>query len=429
MKKMMMGKATGKGLDIKSSCASRGNICTYNPFLPLCEVNHKEMAWNSLRDGEVFRVFYLSQHSRMEAGEKLLLTKACMLHDMRLLNDGYSNPTENELFMGNRVCNAADLEVIMVDDYAPKVYALDISERLLWEAYVMQQDCTRPEGSEWDIGSRLGFHRLGLETQFNVNSLQNTHTGFGISIGGPKTVLYQIDESSPMEPRTLVMAYEEHGDVNPIVQDLDCLLFATRGVHFDNIPPKQLEFVRWCLQHIEETLEKQKSTRQHVCWTETWFEILSSNMKTLQTFPRMPLYGFGDSVTHRIFGNVITRLQATGCVRHGAECFNYFFPQQLEDRFLVISDTLPGGTPWKYVNVKELQDLLCDKIDEGYTFPLNPKWVLWDSGWKKVYEKLLASDNLSIQDSLNCWLPPESGLREDIDRIWNEYSCDLVEDK
>jgi len=421
MKKMMMGVATGKGLDIKLPCATRGNINTYVPLLPLCEDNHhKEMTWNSLRDGEVFRVFYRSQHSRMEAGEKLLLTKACMLHDMRLINDKYSNPTENELFMRNRVCNTADLEVIMVDDYAPKVYALDVSERLLWEAYVMQQDCTRPEGSEWD----LGIDSALAVTQLNINSLQNTHTGFFRSPEGTKAVLYQIDESSPMEPRTLVMAYEERGDVKPVVQDLDCLLFATRGVQFDDMSQKQLQLMKWCLRHIEESLEKQKSTRQQVCWPETWFEVFSSNKETLQKFHPVPLYGFGDPVTYRIFENVIKRLQATGCVRHGAECFNYFFPKQLEDSFLVISDTLPGDTPWKYVNVKELQDLLCDKIDEGYTFPLNPKWVLWDSGWKQVYKKLLASDNLNIQYSLKGWLPPESGVRKDIDRIWNEYSPD-----
>jgi hypothetical protein len=70
----------------------------------------------------------------------------------------------------------------------------------------------------------------------------------------------------------------------------------------------------------------------------------------------------------------VSRLNETGCVRHGAECFNWFFPQEIDDRFLVISDTLTDSVKWKMVNVQELQDLLIAKIEEGFTFPINPKW-------------------------------------------------------
>ena len=84
---------------------------------------------------------------------------------------------------------------------------------------------------------------------------------------------------------------------------------------------------------------------------------------------------------------------------------------------LVISDTLPGNVKWKYVNVPELQDILITKIGEGFTFPINPKWVLCDPGWRRVYDKLLASKKPNVQDSINCWLPPETGLREEIDAI------------
>ena len=34
----------------------------------------------------------------------------------------------------------------------PPAWGLDISERLFWEAYIMMQDCSRPSGTEWDIG-------------------------------------------------------------------------------------------------------------------------------------------------------------------------------------------------------------------------------------------------------------------------------------
>lgn len=34
-----------------------------------------------------------------------------------------------------------------------------------------------------------------------------------------------------------------------------------------------------------------------------------------------------------------------------------------------------------------------------------------------MYNKLLASNHPNVQDSLNCWLPPGSGLRQKIDQI------------
>jgi hypothetical protein len=34
-----------------------------------------------------------------------------------------------------------------------------------------------------------------------------------------------------------------------------------------------------------------------------------------------------------------------------------------------------------------------------------------------VYSKLLASNKNNVQDSINCWLPPDTGLREEIESI------------
>lgn len=100
---------------------------------------------------------------------------------------------------------------------------------------------------------------------------------------------------------------------------------------------------------------------------------------------------FKDPTSYNIIRGAVHRLRNNGAVRHGPECFNFSFPQaQMEDDlFLVISDTLPGKVPWKYVKSDELIDILCQKVDEGFTFPLNPKWVLCDRGWKRVYDKLL----------------------------------------
>merc|ERR1712194_491297 len=105
-------------------------------------------------------------------------------------------------------------EVRMVDDSAPNVYGLEIEEKLFWEAYVMQKDCHRPEGSEWDTGTKylLNFMLLNLRALQGVNS---TH------VWGPPArtgyTLYQKSSSSAMDARTLVMACEEGENVRLVV--------------------------------------------------------------------------------------------------------------------------------------------------------------------------------------------------------------------
>jgi len=58
------------------------------------------------------------------------------------------------------------------------------------------------------------------------------------------------------------------------------------------------------------------------------------------------------------------------------------------------------------------------QVDQGFTFPLNPKWVLCDGmKWYKLYQKLLNSKSKETQQSMNIWYPPDSGLRDQIERV------------
>ena len=91
----------------------------------------------------------------------------------------------------------------------------------------------------------------------------------------------------------------------------------------------------------------------------------------------------------------------------------------MDDKFLVISDTLPGQVPWKYVDINELKEILSEKIDDGFAFPLNPKWVLCDEGWKDLYDKLLASEKPNVQDAMNVWYPAD--VRKRIDAISSKH--------
>jgi hypothetical protein len=114
-----------------------------------------------------------------------------------------------------------------------------------------------------------------------------------------------------------------------------------------------------------------------------------------------------------------------GAVRHGAECFNYYFPQDLDEEFLVISQDLPGKDHWTYMNAEEVQDFLSARIRDGYTFPLNLKWVLCD-GWGRIYDELIASDRAEVKESLNTWFPPDSGIREKIADIRKRFPRGFV---
>lgn len=132
--------------------------------------------------------------------------------------------------------------------------------------------------------------------------------------------------------------------------------------------------------------------------------------------------------TYGIVENAVDALQGSGAVRHGAECFNFYFPQDLDDEFLIVSESLTDDPKWRYVGVEELQDFLFERVKEGYTFPLNPKWVLCDDArWKELYDCLLTSNAPYVQESLEAWIP--NNVREKIEAIRARHPDGFVSDK
>ena len=110
----------------------------------------------------------------------------------------------------------------------------------------------------------------------------------------------------------------------------------------------------------------------------------------------------------------VDRLSKTGALRHGAECFNFYFPQELDNEYLIIWEGFERGS-WKYVDESNLRKFLSRRIDDGYSFPLSPKWILADPGWYDLWEKMNASKAATA--ALNSWFPPESGLRERMAKV------------
>lgn len=132
--------------------------------------------------------------------------------------------------------------------------------------------------------------------------------------------------------------------------------------------------------------------------------------------------------SYEIVENAVDFLQDSGAVRHGAECFNFYFPQDLDDEFLIVSESLPDEPKWRYVGVEELLDFLFERVKEGYTFPLNPKWVLCDDErWKKLFDYLLASDAPNVQESLEAWMP--HSVRDKIEAVRARHPNGFVSDK
>jgi len=415
IKNMMLGVASGKGLDIKGKSAKKGNISSYVPFIQIYEDEHKDYMRAFLNDGRVVRVFYHSEEARMEALEMIFDIKEYMIFSARdamdILRNEFANADDQELAMKNLVYDDTNLAVDFVNTYVDSsqpVFGLDISERLFWESYVTMQDCSRPANTEWDIGR-------GSEPVYMDKNFKSIRTV--AKPGEPKVVVWQMSKDSPMQPRTLLIAYEEFGTVKPVVSDFDCFLLGSRGVKYDKpISQDQVELTKWTVRNIGKVLDDRATSGSTAGWMSTWFKV-QKNAVLDGYSPKTPPYGHGDPTSYDIVKVAVSRLQDTGCVRHGAECFNLYTPQDIDDVFLVISDTLPGNVKWKKVNVEELQEILIAKIDEGFTFPINPKWVLCDAGWKRVYNKLLASQHPNVQDSLNCWFPRETRLREKIEVI------------
>jgi hypothetical protein len=127
----------------------------------------------------------------------------------------------------------------MLDQYAEcasGAWGIELPERLLWEGFVMRQDISHPPGWETGRPSEPAFMDL------NLHAVRER--------GEPSTCIWQYDAGDPMNPRGLLIAYEED-EVKPVASDLDAFLIGSRGVDFEPLPDDQCELVRWLFKNIE----------------------------------------------------------------------------------------------------------------------------------------------------------------------------------
>mmetsp|Transcript_15220 Transcript_15220/g.22426 ORF Transcript_15220/g.22426 Transcript_15220/m.22426 type:complete len:607 (+) Transcript_15220:125-1945(+) len=417
IRKMMCHEGVGKGLDIKGKSAKKGKLSGFVPFLQIYKEQHKHMI-RSLPKEARMRIFYPTKEARNIVIDTLTpIAKEMMktVSEAKLFSVGdvLVDSFDKKCLDCIQKWDMADPSIKLLEDCAPNCYGIELAERLFWEGYVMRQNCGRDSDNETGRPSEPAFQDM------NFTSLRQPPKE-----NAPRAVVWQFaDPENPMSPQDLLMAYEENGKVSPVVSDFDCFLVGTRRVSFEsNLPEDQVELLNWSISQIESILESSVSEKS---WTSQWLGVLKK--EALKGFhPEMPQFGFGDPKSYNIMKYGAGRLDETGAVRHGAECFNYYFPQELDEQFLIICNNLPGKLPWKYVNARELQGFLHGKIDEGFTFPLNPKWVLCDHGWKCVYDRLIRSESPSVQKSMNIWYPRESGIREKIDAIHSRHPLGFI---
>ncbi|CAE7875021.1 PKAR, partial [Symbiodinium sp. KB8] len=247
----------------------------------------------------------------------------------------------------------------------------------------------------------LHGHALRLPESRNLHAVRDEKTT-------PQVVLYQFDSSDPMNPLGLLIAYAE-SSVKPVVSDFDTFTVGSKGFRYAGFPEKQIELIHWSLKHTKRLLE----APDHKGWTSRWLEVLKQEAN--QGFhPNVPKFGFGDDVSCSLVEDVVHETNACGAVRHGAECFNFYFPQELDQEFLIVWDGFKDP-PWRNVSELELRDFLKKRVDDGYTFPFNPVWPIRDSGWYEVVQKLRATSEGKA--TLESWYPAKTGILDEIDRI------------
>jgi len=362
--KMLSGSAVGKGLNVKGKSAKQGVLSGFVPFCQISDNKHRPMLEKSPK-GARLKLFFKTKAGKDEAQMKMQNIMKSM--DQRLIEIR---------------------EVREVKDYEPKAYGVDIPEPLLREAY-LEQDLSPVMG--WETGRRSEPAFMDM----NLHAVRDDTE--------PKVVLFQWDDGDPMNPRGLLIAYAEEF-VKPVVSDFDTFLVASKGVDYQPVPDDQMKIVAWMLEQAENIL----TTPDHNPWTVRWLDVIKKEGER-GFHPKTPKNGFGDPTSDKFVADVISTTKDCGAIRHGAECFNYYFPQELDDEYLIVWEGFPSK-PWAYFDEKKMREFLVERMTkDNFCFPLNPVWPVRDKGWWDVWELNL---KLCPKNNIDSWYSQKQRIKE-----------------
>jgi len=363
----------GKGLNIKGKSAKKNRLSGFVPFLQISDASHKERVEESPSNARTF-VYYRNVVARD-------LAQTAMTKVLREAKD----------------LKIAEPEIRTIDAYEPKAFGLDVPEPLLKEVYIMRADISPM------IGWETGRPSVPAYMDMNLHAVRGNST--------PSVCIYQFDLSDPMNPLGLLVAYAEK-EVKPVVSDFDTFTIGSRGMKYNATPPQQVELIHWTLGHMNGLLKEEKTN-----WTNSWLDVLAAENER-GFHPVIPEFGFGDPTSYGLIEDVVSCTSSCGAVRHGAECFNFYFPQELDDEFLIVWSGY-SEPPWRAVREPELRQFLLERCREGFSFPINPVWPVRDPGWFEVLEAL--KQNHEGASALKSWFPPESGVLDKIESMHHSY--------
>jgi CRP-like cAMP-binding protein len=388
--KLVSGQGVGKGLNVKGKSSKKGVLSGFVPFLQINKNEHK-LEIEPSPAGAWLKVFYKTSHAREEAIQALTMILSHPQYRERIELEDASAVPEDLLKR--------------IDDYIPQSYGVWMPEALLHEAYIELEDLTPHAGWETGRASEPAFMDM------NFHAIREQHNK-------PEVVLWQFDEGHPMNPHGLLVAYAEE-KVMPVVSDFDALLVSSTGMEYDPLPADQVELAKWALDHTEEILK----TPSEKSWTARWLEVLH-DLADSGEHHVFPDFGYGDGTSVELVKIICSAVVNSGAIRHGAECFNFHFPQELDDEFLIVWDKLcdsedSQAPPWTYVDEQGLRKFLLERASEGYSFPVNPVWPVRDSGWYEVLTAL--RKHPASQEPLESWLPTSSGMQARIDDLHKRF--------
>jgi len=375
--KMLGGVGVGKGLNIKGKSAQKNRLSGFVPFLQISENQHKRMVETSPANART-KIFYKNVMAREEALAALTKVLREIGHQLDI----------------------AVPNIFVIRDYEPASFGLDVPEGLIREAYIMRPDITPTVG--WETG------RPSVPQFMDMN----LHGVRGNSI--PQVCLYQYDLSDPMNPLGLLIAYAEAA-VKPVCSDFDTFTVGSKGMKYEPLPPEQVSLIEWELSWAEDVIRDAQSDTKN--WTKHWLDVIKRE-DARGFHPNLPEFGFGDPTSSRLIVDVVNTVRSCGAVRHGAECFNFYFPQELDKDFLIIWEGFSDPV-WRTFSEVDLRRFLIERVREGYSFPINPVWPVRDCGWYEVFSALQESS--SAAQAMEAWYPKESGLREKISSLHQKY--------
>ena len=98
-----------------------------------------------------------------------------------------------------------------------------------------------------------------------------------------------------MNPFELLMAYEEHNRVFPVVSDFDAFLVGSQRISFHQpLPSDQIDGLKWSVNRIRDILANPGPES----WTSRWLEVIENPWEGEDIHPVMPRFGTFSSLIH-----------------------------------------------------------------------------------------------------------------------------------